>query len=490
MASLTRQALIVSASRFINQGLMVISPVILVRLLSVEDFGQYREFLMYATVVGNLAAFSLANSLLYFVGLQPEAAWGYVRRISIALAVSSGVAVTGFALLDRLLPTPLIGPELWPCVLYVLFYVNLDFWEFLWVAQKRPSAVFAYTSGRLVLRIVVVIAAALYARDVEAILWSLVVLEGVRLAISAYWMNREARAAPEVPLNVSWKQMLDFCVPSGIAVFVTTLNSSLGGMFIDQSLGEAALAQFVIGGYVIMVVYPLRNSISDVLLPEMAAQTARSKNGWLPLWQRSVVLFAILLLPMAVILARYAEPFVTTVFSDKYRSAVLVFQVHCLLLVISCFDIALVLRAVNKTRGLLTANFICVAVNLGAMAVLVPPYGSAGAAAALVVSGVVGLVYLLWLVARMQELRMTELLPSARLVQVTVAALLAALVLVPSFWTESMGLFGAALASGLFLLAFVALLRMLKVAEAQWLLGMVLARLPLRRAAARAGSAT
>ena len=47
MAGLTRQALIVSASRFINQGLMVISPVILVRLLTVQDFGEYREFLMY-----------------------------------------------------------------------------------------------------------------------------------------------------------------------------------------------------------------------------------------------------------------------------------------------------------------------------------------------------------------------------------------------------------------------------------------------------------
>jgi O-antigen/teichoic acid export membrane protein len=75
MSSLTRQALIVSGSRFLNQGLMVISPVILVRLLSVEEFGAYRAFLLYTTLVGNLAAFSLANSLLYFIGLQPQGAW-------------------------------------------------------------------------------------------------------------------------------------------------------------------------------------------------------------------------------------------------------------------------------------------------------------------------------------------------------------------------------------------------------------------------------
>lgn len=485
MAGLTRQALIVSASRFINQGLMVISPVILVRLLSVQDFGEYREFLMYATLVGNLAAFSLSNSLLYFIGLQPSGAWDYVRRIVISLALTSTVAVAGFIAVDRLAPTPFIGDALWPCVLYILFYTNVDFWEFLWVAQKKPTAVFAYTAGRLILRIVVVIAAAWLTRDVTVIIWTLVALEALRLLVSVWWWRRLAAEGPSEPASVSWREQLEFCVPSGIAVFVTTLNSSLGGMFIDQSLGEAQLALFVIAGYVIMVVYPLRNSISDVLLPEMAALAGRARNGWLPLWQRSVVLFAILLLPAAVLLARYAEPFVVTAFSDKYRAAVPVFQLHCLLLAISCFDVALVLRAVNKTRALLMANFICVVVNLGAMYWMVPAWGASGAAAALVLSSVVGLWYLIRLVARMHEMTVAQLLPTRRLAWVVVAALLAGLVTVPPFWTEQLGIAGAAAASLLYCAIFaVLLLRVFRVAEAHWLLGMVTSRLGLRRAEA------
>ena len=74
MTSLARQAMVVTASRLLNQGLMVLSPLVLVRLLTVDDFGAYREFLLYATVLGNLAAFSLPNSLLYFIGGQPGAA--------------------------------------------------------------------------------------------------------------------------------------------------------------------------------------------------------------------------------------------------------------------------------------------------------------------------------------------------------------------------------------------------------------------------------
>lgn len=476
MAGLTRQALVVSASRFLNQGLMVISPVILARLLTVGDFGIYREFLLYVTVVGNLAAFSLANSLLYFVGLQPAGAWGYVRRVSLSVAGTSLLAVLGFYLFEQLSPKPLIGEGLWPCVLYVLFYVNLDFWEFLWVAQKKPTAVLAYTSGRLLLRIGVVLAAAATTRDVGVIVWSLVVLEGARLVVSAYFWRRLSRREPAEPLKVSWKDHLEFCVPSGIAVFVTTLNSSLGGIFIDQSLGEAALAQFVIGGYVLMIVYPLRNSVSDVILPEMAAMADRSKNGWLPLWQRSVVLFAILLFPAAALLVRYAEIFVSTVFSEKYIEAVPILQWHCVLLLISCFDIAVVLRAINRTRSMLMANVICVVVNVAAMALFVPTQGGAGAALALVLSAVVGLGYLVVMVARMQDLRVGEMLPLRSMGRVGLAAGVALLLTLPSFWTDAMGLLGAVLASAAFGAAFLALLFVLRVGEAQWLMSMIATR--------------
>jgi O-antigen/teichoic acid export membrane protein len=484
VASLTRQALIVSVSRFVNQGLMVISPVILVRLLSVEDFGEYREFLMYSTLVANLGSFSLQNSLLYFIGLQPGAAWGYVRRISIAVGVSSTIAVVAFAVLDATLPKPLIDDGLWPCILYVLFYVNVDFWEFLWVAQKRPTAVLLYTGGRLLARIVVVITAASVSNDVETIVWSMVVLEGVRLVGSTYFWRRQAAREPSEPLRVSWREQMEFCVPSGIAVFVTTLNSSLGGMFVDQSLGEAELAQFVIGGYVIMIVYPLRNSISDVMLPEMAALSAKSSNGWLPLWQRSVVLFAILLWPAAFLLARYAEPFVTTLFSAKYRDAVTVFQMHCLLIALSCFDIALVLRAVNRTRALVMANVLCVLVNVVAMLVLVPAYQSGGAGAALVVSALVGLVYLVRVVAKMQDLSVRQMIPFRRLGQVAVAAVGAGVVTAPAFWQEHWGIAGVLASCLAYCGMFVLLLRAMRVAEADWILGTVTARLRPRGSAA------
>ena len=47
-----------------------------------------------------------------------------------------------------------------PLGIFIFVYVNFDFWESMWLAQRRVGAVFAYTTGRLITRIVTVVTAA------------------------------------------------------------------------------------------------------------------------------------------------------------------------------------------------------------------------------------------------------------------------------------------------------------------------------------------
>lgn len=479
MASLTRQALVVSAARLLNQGLMVISPLILVRLLTVEDFGLYREFLLYASVVGNLAVFALPNSLLYFVGREPAAAVTFVNRIVLSVCATSAIAGAGFITLSHLLPEPLIEGRLLLCVAYVLLFTNVDFWEFLWFAQKRPLAVFAYTSGRLAARLVVVVAAAWVSRDVDVMLGALVVMEAIRLALSVFFWRRLTReGAPEA--RAGWREMLEFCVPSGLAVFVTTLSSSLSGMFVDQALGTAALAQFVIGGYVFMTIFPLRNAVSDVLLPEMVARAERGAAGWLPVWRRSVVILALVLVPLAIALGRYAEEFIVLVFSEKYIGAEPVFVAYCVLIAVSCFDIALVYRAVNRTRAMLVATMVAVGVNLAGLVILVPRFGMEGAAAALVLSTLIALTFAIWHVSRMLALSLSSFIPIMELAKVLGAALIASAVLFVGGSGADAQLHEIALACVGALALYVLLLRVLGVEGASWMLGMLKEKLNFR----------
>src|SRR3954463_13626174 len=152
MARLAKQAVLISLSRVANQALMVISPVVLVRLLSVQDFGRYREFLLYATLLTTFSAFSINPSLLYFVPSRPAATAVTIRR-SLLLVAASSLTVMAIAIAaDAVMHGQLFHGLRWSIVVYVLLFVNFDFWEHLWLAEKKTAFVFAYTSGRLFAR--------------------------------------------------------------------------------------------------------------------------------------------------------------------------------------------------------------------------------------------------------------------------------------------------------------------------------------------------
>jgi O-antigen/teichoic acid export membrane protein len=57
MSEIGNRAAILTLSRLANYGLMLVSPIVLVRLLSVADFGRYREFLLYASILQSFAVF-------------------------------------------------------------------------------------------------------------------------------------------------------------------------------------------------------------------------------------------------------------------------------------------------------------------------------------------------------------------------------------------------------------------------------------------------
>ncbi|HWK50709.1 MAG TPA: oligosaccharide flippase family protein, partial [Steroidobacter sp.] len=117
-----------------NQGLLVISPILLVRLLSVEEFGRYREFLLYAGLLTSICAFGINNSLLYFIPSRPNSVRQMVRQ-ALAMTLGTSVLVLGVTLLaDFLSNGAILGGLQLPVALYVLLFVNLDFWEFYWLS--------------------------------------------------------------------------------------------------------------------------------------------------------------------------------------------------------------------------------------------------------------------------------------------------------------------------------------------------------------------
>jgi O-antigen/teichoic acid export membrane protein len=429
---------------------MLISPVVLVRFLTVAQFGVYREFLLYGSVLSSIAAFNINNGLMYFVPAHPA---------------NSLLVIGVTAALNAATHDAIVGAYLLPLAAYTFFFVNVDFWEYLWLSKRQPQRVLVYTVVRLAARLAVVVAAAALSRDVDTIIWWLVGFEGLRMLISfVLWRLRSAPLGE--PMPGSWRLQIASCLPLGGSLILMTLLRNAGSLFVTKMMGAAALAQFTVGTYVAPIVVVLRNSISDALLPEMSARRASEPEHALQLWQKSTVVFALLLLPAAVLLARFARPIIVTLFSGDYSEAIPVFQLYAILLVRECADFGVLIRAVDQNRLLLRANLLALAVNLALLAVMVPALGLRGAVLAYLCARFAEGLLQLWQVSRLFGLAMRKLVPWTSILRVSAAAVLAFAVLSGQFW-ESFGLAGVACGSLLYLMAFAALVWFLGVPEAR-----------------------
>jgi O-antigen/teichoic acid export membrane protein len=483
VAGIGNRAAVLSLSRLANYGLMLIGPIVVVRLLSVEDFGRYREFLLYASLLQACGTFFIRDSLLYFIPAHPESPWRMVRQTAALTALTSAATVLLLLAADRLAGGAVVGGYLAPLVAYTLVSVNLDFWEYLWIARRRPVAVFLYSAGRLSARLLVVIAAAWLTHDVTTIIWSLVALEAVRLVGSAIVLYALDESRREPPVEDSWRAQLRFCVPSGAASMLSTANRSLSNVVVAKVLGAGALAHYSIGKFSEYIVSVARNSLSAVVLPEMVRRDRPAGSDALVLWKQATVINTIMLFPVAVLIARYAEPLIVTLFGEPYRAAALIMQIHMLAVVRECFDFSPPLRALNRTQPLFASNVVALVTGAVALAVLLPLAGLAGAMVAYVISAFADAAYLCVRTSKLYGVGLRGILPWRAVAKSATAALVAGVVVVNDVWTDTFGLAGIVLAGLAYAVAFAALLLLLRVAEAELLLNWILRA--LRRIGAR-----
>ncbi|HXR90343.1 MAG TPA: oligosaccharide flippase family protein [Steroidobacteraceae bacterium] len=485
MSSIGNRTAILTLSRLANYGLLLISPIVLARLLSVAEFGRYREFLLYATMLQTVALFSINDSLLYFVPAYPASPWRVARHAAVLTLISSVAVVGAVAVVDISMGGTLLHGFLLPLAAFTLFCVNLDFWESFWIARGRPGAVFIYSACRLLGRLATTVATAVFTRNVDSIIRSLVIFEGARMVLSGAAFLAMSRTRREPPLVEPYRELLRFCIPSGLAALLGMLNKNLTSLVVARVLGVSALARYSVGRFGEPIVLTLRSSVSSVVLPEMVRKGQSERAGPLALWRRATVINTIFLFPIVVFVARYAQSLIVFAFGESYRGSAIVMQLYMLVVIRECFDFAPALRAIGQTRPLVGSNLLAVVACVAGLFLLIPRAGVAGAMGAFVIGSFVDVSYLAWRTARAYGAELHRIVPWASVGKVGLAALAASSFIISSIWTDTFGIAGVVLAGAMYCAVFALLLLALRVPEVLVLLEW--ARALLFRRASQAG---
>ena len=176
---------------------------------------------------------------------------------------------------------------------------------------------------------------------------------------------------------------------------------------------------------------------------------------------------AVLLLPVIVLVIRYADIGITTVFGQNYAAAAPLMQIYMLAILRECCDFAPALRAMNQASPLVFSNLAALAFAVVAMAVLVPLYGVNGAMTAAVLSTYVDAIWQAHAVAKRWGRTTAALIPWSSFTRTLLAAVVSSVVIISPMWTETFGFAGVIFAGATYLIAYVVCLKLLRVPEAE-----------------------
>jgi O-antigen/teichoic acid export membrane protein len=357
-----------------------------------------------------------------------------------------------------------------PLVLYLFFFLNLDFLESYWLAKKRTDYVLYYSTARVTLRMLVVIGTAYYTQDVRLIIYSVVAVEGIKFTLVLLFTLKQRILTNHLQVE-SIKQQLVFFVPLGITGIVAALSGNVGKLFISAQLGAVALAFYVIGTYISPIINIVRNSISDVIFPEMVGKKTGQPKIALELWQRATVMNCVLLFPVAFVLFYYADVIVVTLFTEAYADAIPIFQIYVFALIRESFNLVLPLRVLNKTTYILASSMVVLIVNIGLVVVLFKLLGFIGPALAHMTAGIIASVYLGSQVMRFSKFSLAEMVPWHQIGIVLLACIVSLPILFLGEHIAMSGLLRAILFSTLYALIYLQFVRYAGVREVNLILG-------------------
>jgi len=383
MSSFVSRGAVLASARLLNQALALLSPLLLVRLLDIVDYGRYRQFMALAVLITSLGGFALAANLTYLLARSPERSALDVTKTCVlmfGLAVVSALVVV--IARDWLVPSEIAG-SWWLLALYVFMFLNLEVVVAYWLAQRRSLEVMQYTLAVTAWRLGTLLGAALCFHDVEMIFVSIVCAETLKNLAIYRWLRRRGLLVFRWEHTVL-REHLRLVGPLGLGSMLNKANE-FGRVVVGSVMGPVPLAIYTTAAYQVPLVNIVQTSLSDVIFPDMVKRAQRDPGEGLRLWKRAQMLVSAIIIPAWLLLSYFAEPLVRVLFTAEYVSATPYVQVFLLLMLRQCFQFSTLLRSVEDNASFAISNAVALAINALLLFTLMPRYGLWGPTLGLVV---------------------------------------------------------------------------------------------------------
>ena len=312
-------------------------PLLIVRYLTQDSVGHYREAFQVITNVVIILPLGFSMSAYYFLARETERRGKAIFNILLFNFVVGGLACLTLFLFPQILGNifrndellalaPKIGVVIW-------IWIFATFLETVAIANQEARAATAFIIlsqlSKTILMGSAVFAFAtvesfIYAAMIQGAIQTFVLLNYLRSRFPGFWRGFDP---------AFFREQMVYAIPFGLTGILWMAQSDIHNYFVGYKFSSADFAIYAYGCFEVPLIAMLSESVTSVLIPRMnALQLVGDRDEMIRLTARAMQKLAFFYFPIYVFLMITSNTFITTLFTEKYAASTPVFLVNLTIL--------------------------------------------------------------------------------------------------------------------------------------------------------------
>ncbi len=437
--SLTQSAGLVGVSKLVNILGLLAASMILTRLLTRSEYGNYEQVWLVYNSFLPLVGYGLSSSVYYFSAREDRRAV-YSSAIAAAtiIGVASGIVLAVFApLIARWFGAEALTEYIRIFAVYAVLSSPSLMFESIFVTERKVGLLLW---GNLILAVLFaasVLIAALFFHSLTIVFISIAFIGAVKSVYLFIFLAR-ARKFFSGGLSTVMKAQLLYALPILVSGIAGTISKQIDRYLVTLFFSPDKFAVYAIGSKELPLIAVITGSASAVLFPVFSELGSTEMRGkFIQIWRNSISKTGFFLLPLMVFLLFSANDFMGFFFGSKYVVSAGIFRIFLLLLPLRLAFYSQALFSLGKQKFYMYASVAEMFLSGLASYFLLRIYGLEGAAIGKVIVTYLQVVVLVGVLTFLLKSNVVEMFPWMKMFKVVI---ISAVGLVPLLFVR--GLFG------------------------------------------------
>lgn len=382
--TLKNQAKAIFIGNLVGTIFQFLVPAILVRFISQDDFGVYRQFQLVAITFLGLLGMGFSPSLFYFypisdtIGRQKiiqQTQWLFLINI----VIFSGIFYFyGNQILEYFNFGEFVDMKLY-LVLFISFMVLSSILRIIFTLEKNTLYNKIYPSLEKIANFLIFVIVIMIIPGFKGPIIALLIFGAIRLMFFVSHISPYLKKIHRIDFKLL-KEQLVYSLPFGLALILNEIAVKFDKFFINQYITPVEYGVYSLAFLSIPVLNQFFSSIHDVVVPQISIYFNKNQiEDGINLWKKTVEKTSSVTIPAVFLFWLLANEIITILYTVEYIEAANYYRIFVLIYFVSMFSHEIILRAANKTRFILVSNIIGTTLTILTGLYLIPKAGLYGA---------------------------------------------------------------------------------------------------------------